>query len=332
MPDSLASERPFPRPENPGSALSRCVTRAFGLKLALEFDVHGLGPIDDLDPGGATRVYMGEPRKAEAWLDSLSEPIFERRFEDGSVISLHRHPHFGYRLFAEGWGTYEISPSLNEVVCAPNRGLDSWQWQRLLTAQVLPLLAVLSGREVLHASAVVMGDRVIALVGGPGAGKTSLALHLVASGARLFADDVLALELSGDEVIAHPGIGVVNLSPGDRERLSGLIEDEQDSGADAQELRVVVGRATQPLKLAAVYFIDRPDTGTSVSFERLDSSERILGATFNLSIREPDRLRRHLEVCAAIAKLCGQYRISVPGSVPAAELAAAVAAHAAGVS
>lgn len=295
--------------------------------------MHGLAPVDDLDPDGATRVYLGQPREVEAWRDSLSEPLFERRFEDGRpTASLHRHPRHGYRLFVEGWGTYEISPSLNEVVCAPSRGLESWQWQRLLTAQVLPLLAVLSGREVLHASAVAIDDRVIALVGGPGAGKTSLALHLVANGARMFADDVLALELSRNEVIAHPGVGVVNLSRGERERLDGLIEDEQVAAVDSQELRVVVERATRPLRLAAVYFIDRPDPATRVSFERLDSSERILGATFNLSIREPARLRRHLDVCAAIAGRCGQYRVRVPGSVPAAELAAAVADHAAEVS
>jgi hypothetical protein len=81
-----------------------------------------------------------------------------------------------------------------------------------------------------------------------------------------------------------------------------------------------------------VYFIDRPDAGTRVSFERLASSERILGATFNLWIREPARLGRHLDVCAAIAGRCGQYRVRVPGSVDAAELAAAVAGHAAGAS
>ncbi len=309
------------------------VTSAFGLKLALGFDVHGLAPLNDLDPGGATRVYLGEVREVEPSRDNLYEPLFGRRFEDGrTAVSLHRHPQHGYRLFADGLGTYEISPLLDELACAPSPGLEPWQWQRFLTGGVLPLLAVLSGREVLHASAVAIGDRVIALVGGSGAGKTSLALHLVASGAQLFADDVLALELSGEKVIAHPGAGVMNLSPGERARLDGLIDDEQIAGVDGEGLRVVVERATRPLELAAVYFIDRPNAATRVSFERLETSERILGATFNLSIREPARLRRHLEVCAAIAARCEQYRVRVPASVPAAELAGAISAHALGVS
>ena len=306
------------------------VSTAFGLKLALEFDVAGLAPIEDPAPGEATRVHLGETRDIEPTRDNLYEPLYGRRFEDGrTAVSLHRHPQHGYRLFADGLGTYEISKSLDELTCAPNPELEPWQWQRYLTGGVLPLLAVLSGREVLHASAVASGDRVIALVGGSGAGKTSLALHLVAGGAQLFADDVLALELSGDDVIAHPGVGVVNLSPDERQRMQGLIADEQIVGEDSEGMRVVVERATQPLKLATVYFINRPDAAGEVTFERLESGERILGATFNLSIRDPGRLRRHLDVCAEIAQRCGQYRVGVPASVPASELAEAISGHAA---
>ncbi len=195
---------------------------------------------------------------------------------------------------------------------------------------MLPLLAVLRGREVLHASAVALDDKVIALVGGSGAGKTSLALQMVARGAELFADDVLALELRDGEVVAHPGAGVVNLSPGERGRLNGMIDESQVAGQDEQGMRVVVERETRTLGLAAVYFIERPDVAESVNFERLDSSDRVLGATFNLSILDAERLRTHLEVCAEVARRCGLYRVGVPGSVQASEVAAAIAAHAAG--
>ncbi len=332
MPDSMASERSVQASVAPRSSSTSPVTHAFGVKLSFGFEAPGLAPIERLDPQGATRVRVGEPRAVEEWRDGRAEPLFGRNFEDGrAILSLHRHPQYGYRLFADGFGIYEISPSLDDLVCGPNPELEPWQWQRFLTAQVLPLLAVLHGREVLHASAVALGDRVIALVGGSGAGKTSVALQLVAREARLVADDVLALELRGDDVIAHPGAGAVNLSPDDRERLNGLIDDRQIAGIDEEGMRVAVERETRPLKLAAVYFIDRPAAAIRVRFESLGHSDRVLGATFNLSILDSERLRTHLDVCAAIAQGCGQYRIRVPASMQAAELAAATAAHAAGV-
>jgi hypothetical protein len=328
MSDSSASERSNPAREAPLAA-PPCLTRAFGVKLDLGFDAYGLAPGGEAGPGPATRVALGEPHPVEAWRDGRAEPLFGRSLDDGrTIFGLHQHPRLGYRLFAEGEGTYEIASSLDEVVCAPLPELEAWQWQRFLTAQVLPLVAVLRGREVLHASAVALGERVIALVGGSGAGKTSLALQLVARGATLFADDVLALELRGGVVLAHPGAGVANLSPEERGRLNGVIDDSQIAGRDEQGMRAVVEREARTLPLDAVYFIERPDGGDSVVFERLDSSDRVLGATFNLSILDPARLQRHLEVCAEIARRCGLFRVGVPGSASASDVAAAIAAHA----
>jgi hypothetical protein len=62
----------------------------------------------------------------------------------------------------------------------------------------------------------------------------------------------------------------------------------------------------------------------------LDSSDHVLGATFNLSILDPERLRTHLQVCAEVARQCGLFRVGVPGSAQASEVAAAIADHAAG--
>jgi hypothetical protein len=155
---------------------------------------------------------------------------------------------------------------------------------------------------------------------------------MVARGATLVADDVLALELDAAGVLAHPGAGVVNLSPDERGRLNGVIDDSQIAGRDEQGMRVVVEREARTLPLAAVYFIERPDGDDRVVFERLASSDRVLGATFNLSILDPARLQRHLEVCAEVARRCGLFRVGVPGSASASEVADAIAAHATGSS
>ena len=63
-----------------------------------------------------------------------------------------------------------------------------------MLAQVLPLAAVLRGTHVLHASAVALAGRAVAFMGRSGVGKTTLAGRIVAHGARLMTDDVLAVD------------------------------------------------------------------------------------------------------------------------------------------
>jgi HPr kinase/phosphorylase len=54
----------------------------------------------------------------------------------------------------------------------------------------------------LHATAVAFDDAAILLIGPSGSGKSTLALHLIGLGARLVADDLVALHRAGDSVRA----------------------------------------------------------------------------------------------------------------------------------
>ena len=71
-----------------------------------------------------------------------------------------------------------------------------------------------TGPVVLHASAVSLGPSGLLLLGASGAGKSSLALELMARGATLVADDRVI-------VTPHPEGGLRLSAP---ERLEGLIE------------------------------------------------------------------------------------------------------------
>ena len=75
---------------------------------------------------------------------------------------------------------------------------------------------------LVHASCVALEGRGVLLRGAPGAGKSDLALRLIEGGARLVADDQVALTSSGGMLLAAPpariagllevrGIGVVSL-------------------------------------------------------------------------------------------------------------------------
>jgi HPr kinase/phosphorylase len=67
----------------------------------------------------------------------------------------------------------------------------------------------------LHASAVAIGGRGLLITGAAGAGKTTLALELIALGATLIADDLVMLrpDGTGGLVLAPPprGAGLVEL-------------------------------------------------------------------------------------------------------------------------
>ena len=76
---------------------------------------------------------------------------------------------------------------------------------------------------LVHASCVALQGRGVLLRGAPGTGKSDLALRLIEEGARLVADDKVALTSSGGRLLAAPpaqiagllevrGIGIVSMA------------------------------------------------------------------------------------------------------------------------
>ena len=61
--------------------------------------------------------------------------------------------------------------------------------------------------EIFHASSVALGGRGVLILGAAGAGKSSLALHLMAFGATLVSDDrtVASRASNGDLLLSAPG-------------------------------------------------------------------------------------------------------------------------------
>ena len=73
--------------------------------------------------------------------------------------------------------------------------------------------AATSGRAMVmvHASCVALGGKGVLLRGAPGAGKSDLALRLIEEGARLVADDRVALASNGGRLLAAPPVRIAGL-------------------------------------------------------------------------------------------------------------------------
>ena len=253
------------------------------------------------------------------------------RFADGSVMmAVDVHPEFGYRIDTPGAGRFRVAADGSMVECAPAPG-PSWWWHRPFLAQVLPLVAVLNDMELLHASGVVIGGGGFAFVGHSGAGKTSLATHLVDQGAKLLTDDVVSLSCLGESLQVHPGV-----------RFSNLAQEQLDAIAPERRERIgrVVGRseklhvlfdqmAETDAPLNALYFLNRRKEVRRLEFEPLSPPDPrlLLGSSCISYVRTTARISRRLEICSLLANQVPIFRLHVPPHLSAAELAPLVAVH-----
>ncbi len=246
------------------------------------------------------------------------------------ALGAEQHPYLtvdfaegaGYLLWAEGFGRVLIAVDGGELLCDPVR--ERADWTTILWAQALPFAATLRGLEVLHAAGVVSGAGAVLLAGEPGAGKSSLAAALVRRGAGLLGDDALALEQRADGLVAHPSVGLLHLRPAEEARLPAseraALGTPMELSGKRRYTRTVAGVAP----LAAVLLLER--SAREPVMQRLGAVDPfdLLASTFNLSIRTPERLRRQLDVVAAIAAGGLVYRLRVQPGMDATRLAALV--------
>lgn len=132
-------------------------------------------------------------------------------------------------------------------------------------------LPPLDTRRPLHATAVALGPKGVLLVGASGRGKSSLALELIALGARLIADDLVAVapgptpgarpvlrgvgRMSG--VIEARGLGLLRVDPLPEAPLALIVDMDRDETARLPDpvTRDVMGHAVEVVaRVASPHF------------------------------------------------------------------------------
>jgi hypothetical protein len=114
------------------------------------------------------------------------------------------------RVDAQGWIALDLqgvhgharSDGSEAVLLDEDDGAVRRGWQ---VKQLVPFLAAMSGRVLLHAAGVRIGDRSYALVGASGRGKSTLATALSHQNIQVLADDLLPCRFfDGIPVGPHP--------------------------------------------------------------------------------------------------------------------------------
>ncbi|MGE0705568.1 MAG: hypothetical protein AB7F99_04215 [Vicinamibacterales bacterium] len=209
----------------------------------------------------------------------------------GGVIEFVLNPP-GSRIWAFRHSTRDRDPISTSAVAS------------LLAGSVLPLLLRLRGTLCLHGSAVAIGDHAVVLVGGKGAGKSTLAAALAATGHPVLADDVVAITRGTGGYLAHPGYPRLRLSPTTLSALKTSAEGlphvlprvekryvELQSGS-ARSWRFQPG----PLKLGAIVQIARHAKPFPLIVEIMSPADRMSTLLSHVSVKgiplDPAQQRR----------------------------------------
>jgi hypothetical protein len=117
------------------------------------------------------------------------------------------------RLTFDDTGTFDLDPSRRAIRWYSGPDAQIAAVRADLLGRVLAMAVHHEGALGLHASAVSIGDGVVAFLGPKRAGKSTLAMALVRRGARLVTDDTLVVRLEGRRALAAPGVQRVRLWP-----------------------------------------------------------------------------------------------------------------------
>ena len=131
----------------------------------------------------------------------------------------------GYRVEVEGAGQYSVDRH-GAVTAQGHSHLHPETLAEVVLGPPLILALALRGTWCLHASALLFEDRVVAILGATGRGKSTLAAYLgtvVRQPWRSVADDLLPVALEGTAPIALPHFPQLKLPP-DRQPSLGLPE------------------------------------------------------------------------------------------------------------
>lgn len=288
--------------------LPRVASPMFGLSVTAPFNLAGI-PAETAAPGPGRPFALRLTPRADILAHRPSdgcERLSDMRDPAGrSLIRVDRHPKAGTFMMLRGQGAFRIAADARSADLAPIPRA-AWRWQRVLIGQVLPFAALLNGLEVLHASAVEIGGSAVAIVGGSHAGKSTLAAHWVAGGATLVADDVVALEpTTAGPPTVHPGPPLLSVREGTRKLMGNDAIDRlgRTIGADDAGARIAVdNHRTDPLPLGGLVLVRRDDGRRRLDVRLQDAPDPrlILGSTFNLVVRAPERLTTHLDLAARI--------------------------------
>jgi hypothetical protein len=257
---------------------------AFGLGLAVDGRIPRLG---GAPPAARTdvRVTLGV---IPAWAQA-AEPV--ARHYTSAHCDERGEPLLRVEALANGWWRLRYSDGIVFLVDDAGRelfvtwpeGMSVDDMSSYLLGPVMGFLLRLRGTVSLHASAVAAAGRAFALVGDPGAGKSTTAAAFAARRYPLLADDVTPLAERDGGFDAIPGYPRLRLWPSAVDSLSSFTTAVPPLPAGWQGQRFHLDASTggftfqtQPVPLGAIYVLDERIDVPDAMIEPIEGREVLL--------------------------------------------------------
>jgi hypothetical protein len=212
-----------------------------------------------------------------------------------------------------------------------HRGCDVWgDWPENYTLEdactyllgpVIGFVLRLRGVTCLHASAVAVGEHAVALVGVPGAGKSTTATAFAKCGFSVISDDVVALTDDGENFLVQPGYPRVNLWPDSVRALFGSAEALPRITPTWEKHYVVLGTnglgfAAKPLPLGAIYLLgEREEALAAPIVEEMaggDAFAALVANTYVNYLLDRDMRSREFDVLSRVVTGIPIRRVRTP--------------------
>jgi hypothetical protein len=307
----------------------------YGLRIAADRAIPGLPPLLDSVQKTDLRIRLNGATPAfplvvsnwtkdifysSSYLDSAGRPALR-------VAASADGAYFGF-FYSDG-ARFAIDREGRELWADWPEGYSIEDAATYLVGPVLGFVLRLRGITPLHGSAVAIDNQAIALVGVPGAGKSTTAAAFAHLGFAVLSDDVVVLEDAHDHFLVAPGYPRVNLWP-DSVRLLLGSEDALPRITPTWEKHYLPldqnGRRFQSehLPLAAVYFLDERDPSLKIPvIEELAAGDALMTLVANTYVNyvlDRDMRQREFDLLSSLVARVSVRRIR-PSADPSAVLA-----------
>jgi len=199
-------------------------------------------------------------------------------------------------------------------------------FQTYLLAPVLSFALVKQGFEPLHATAVVIEGKALALLGDSGSGKSTMAAAFVHAGHQILTDDLLMIREMDGILYGFPGPTRIKLFPEVARRFFPNHGPCPLMNPESGKLLVPLesSQSTQaPAPLHGFLLLKEPDERLCGShIDRLSGTQSFLElvrSTFNARISSPDRRRRQFRAVQEWAARIPVRALTYPRSLAALE-------------